>query len=406
VFEWLHGAVAVLDWLRKIFRWRSESAQSHVVVNPGVTADVNKLAEQSSTTARELGRMEFENASLRSENAELRKVLDVAIAGLQRRARFERALAEMDGGNPMIAEKMFRDIVIDNRREAALAVCNIGFIAFPHDTQKALRAFQESISLDPNTAEAWFGVGSLQRRMGNLEEAGSAFGKVLDTGNIDNNDILRSAALSGIGTVLMSRGEWDMAKDKLMSSLKINEQLRDQKNMARSYCDIGTVHLSLGELADADDMYRKALEISENNGDKEVMAMAYCNLGIVLKNRRDTDGAKEMYRKSLVLSEEVGYKEGMANASGNLGQIFLQNRDDLSRAEEMLRKSLKINEELGHKGGMAPNYYNLGFISAFHGDLEEACRLWKNARDIFADMGARDRVEIVEQAMQNAGCEL
>lgn len=412
MLEWLPGAVTVIDWLRKLFRRRSEAPRPAMVVNPGVTADVNKLAEQFADTKLELGRMETENAWLRSENADLRKARDTAIADLQRRSRtaddpsrFNQALAELEKGHPETAELLFRDIVTENRREASHAAYNIGAIAFHHDTQKALHAFQESVELDPSNVDAWTGVGQLQRRMGNLDEAEYTFDTLLHLGNSNDNDVFRAAALSNLGTVFRVRGDWNMAKDKLMAALKLNEKLGDQEGMVSNYCSIGNVHLSSGDLADAEKMYRKSLALSENVGDKEVMATIYGNLGVVLERRGDPNRAKEMYLESIDLSEGLGHKEGMASVYGNLSGIFYS-RGDLDKAAEMSCKALRVNKGLRHKEGMAINYNNLGTISEAQGELAEACRLWKKARDLFVDLGARDRAEAVERAMQKSGCEL
>jgi len=404
-----------LDWLFPNRSRRSNEdsqpavSQPAVVVNPGVPPE---FAEQSNATARELGRMETENAWLRSENAELRKARDAAIADLERRShtaddpsRFERAVTEVKKGHPEAAEALFRDIIMESRREAAFAACSIGVISFLHDTQKALYAFRESVELDPNTADGWIGLGQLQRRMGNLDEAEFAFGKVLDLGNNNDDDELRANALSNIGTVLGIRGDLDMAEDKLMAALQLNQKLGDQENMAKNYFDIGNVHLSRGNWPGVAEMYRKLLSLNANMEDKEFMAMLYGNIGVALKNMGDRNGAEEMHRKSLVLSEKVGYKVGVVNAYVSLADIF-QIRGDLSKAEELLRKSLKISEELGYKEGMASIYANLGVISAAQNDLKEACRLWKKSRDMFSDMGARKKVEDVEQMVKNAGCEL
>lgn len=369
MLEWLPSAVTVLDWLRKLFRGRSESAQSPVVVNPGVPPE---FAEQSNATARELGRMETENAWLRSENAELRKARDAAIADLERRShtaddpsRFERAVTEVKKGHPEAAEALFRDIIMESRREAAYAAYSIGALAFRHDTQKALYAFQESAILYPDNLNAWIGVGHLQRRMGDLEASESTFDTLLHIGNSNDNDVFRAAALSNLGIVFGIRGDLDMAKNKFMAALKLYKELDNAEGMARAYCSIGNVHLLREDWAGAEGMYRKSLVLNENVGDKEIMMTIYSNLGLVLCNMGNLDGAREMFGKSL-----------------------------------------RVNEDLDHEEGMAVSYVGLGVISGNQENLEEACCLWKKARDMFSDMGARDEVEYVEQLMQNAGCEL
>jgi len=404
-----------LDWLFPNRSRRSNEdsqpavSQPAVVVNPGVPPE---FAEQSNATARELGRMETENAWLRSENAELRKARDAAIADLERRShtaddpsRFERAVTEVKKGHPEAAEALFRDIIMESRREAAYAAYSIGALAFRHDTQKALYAFQESAILYPDNLNAWIGVGHLQRRMGDLEASESTFDTLLHIGNSNDNDVFRAAALSNLGIVFGIRGDLDMAKNKFMAALKLNQKLGNQENMARNYCNIGNVLSSSGDSAGAEEMYRKSLDIDEELGNKENVAVLYINLGVVLEKRGDLDGAEEMYRKSLGLSELLGHKEVMAGAYGNLGVIF-ERRGDLIKAERMLHKALRIYEDMGHKEGMATSYVNLGTISEDRGDLAEACRWWKKARDLFSDLSARNKVELVEQKMQEAGCEL
>ena len=369
MLEWLPSAVTVLDWLRKLFRGRSESAQSPVVVNPGVPPE---FAEQSNAIARELGRMETENAWLRSENADLRKARDAAIADLRQRSQsaddpslFKKALEELGDDHTETAEVLFRGIVMKSRREAAFAACTVGSLAFHHNTQKALLAYEEAVELDPNTAYAWLGIGHLQKQMGRLEEAEAAFGKVLDLDNSNDSDLPRASALSNIGALSAARGDLDMAENKFMAALKLYKELDNAEGMARAYCSIGNVHLLREDWAGAEGMYRKSLVLNENVGDKEIMMTIYSNLGLVLCNMGNLDGAREMFGKSL-----------------------------------------RVNEDLDPEEGMAVSYVGLGVISGNQENLEEACCLWKKARDMFSDMGARDEVEYVEQLMQNAGCEL
>jgi len=401
MFSVLFGRL--LDWLFPNRRRRS-SEDSQPAGDVGQNVPL-AFAEQFADTKYKLGLMQ-------SDNAWLRKAHDEVIAKLQHGShaavdpsRFERAVTEVKKGHPEAAEALFRDIVMENRREAARAASNIGVLAFRHDTRKALRAYEEAVELDSNNADAWIGIGYLQRRVGNLEEAESAYGKLLNLGDSNNDDAIRAVALSHIGSVFMTRRDWDMAKDKFMSALKLNEKLGNQRGMAINYCSIGNVNLSSGDLAGAEEMYRKSLALSEELGIKGILADIYCNLGVVLQKNDDLDGAEGMYHKSLDINVELGHKEEMANVYGNLGGIF-HIRGDLSRADEMHRKALRINEDLNHKEGMAVNYASLGFISEARGDLPKACRLWKKSRGIFSGLGARDRVELVDRAMQKSGCEL
>ena len=93
----------------------------------------------------------------------------------------------------------------------------------------------------------------------------------------------------------------------------------------------------------------------------------------------------------------------MANQYGNLG-VLAETRGDLDAAEDWYKKSLALNEELGRKEGMANQYGNLGNLAEQRGDTTEACRLWRQARDLFAQIGMPHMVEKVQGLLDEAGC--
>jgi len=383
-------------------RGSGDSLNASAIVNVGGTVNVNIVYPQS------------ENAALHEQNEQARKD---AIVDLQQHSRtadnpdqFEQALTELKAGRAGAAETLFRNILEESRkkghlalREAARAACHIGAIAFYHDTQKALHAYKEATELDPDNVDAWNWLGHLYRRIGNLEKAEFAYRKVLDLGDSNNSDEYRAIAWGNLGNVFSTRGDLDGAEEMYRKALEIEKKLGRKEGMANAYGNLGNVFFKRGDLDSAEKMHRKSLEIEKKLGRKGGMANDYGNLGNVFFMRDDLDSAEKMHRKALEINEELGRKEGMANDYGNLGNVFFI-RDDLDRAEKMHRKALEINKQLGYKEGMANAYANLGIVSRKRGDLAEACRLWGLARDLFAEIGARPRVEQVERLMREAGC--
>jgi len=310
---------------------------------------------------------------------------------------------------------------------------HIGALAYLHDTQAALAAYEKAVALDPDDAEGWQKVGELQFRKGEIDGADKAFQQLMRVGlerrdkrteamaclrlgwvpwkrgNLDNaeelfQESLRLAALvdwpegiaracGNLGIVYGIRGDLDHAEEMHRKALALDEALGRKEGMASDYGNLGNVYWIQGDLDRAEEMQKKALALNEALGRKEGMAGDYGNLGNVYQTRGDLDRAEEMHRKALALDEALGRKEGMARQYGNLG-IVHQTRGDLDRAEEMYQKALALNEALGRKEGMAKAYGNLGNVSRIGGDLDRAEEMYRKALALDEVLGRKEGMAI------------
>ncbi len=197
-------------------------------------------------------------------------------------------------------------------KEAALDWIDIGNISYLNNSQKALNAYEKAINLAPSNPTAWNLLGTIQRRLGNLDEAQHAYEEVLK--------------LAG--------------------------------------------------------------------GDKTFQAKAYGNLGIIYYIRGKIDKAEEFHLKSLDINKKLGRQEGMASDYGNLSSIYIT-RGELDKAEEFLLKALDIDKKLGILEGMAFDYSNLGIIYEIRGELDKACETWQTSLQLFTNIGAQDKIDLV-----------
>jgi protein O-GlcNAc transferase len=191
-------------------------------------------------------------------------------------------------------------------QQAAEAARHLGALARLRDTNKALNAYRQAVSLDPESADGWNELGHLLLRIGQLKNATEAFLKVHIIG----------------------------------------EKANDHVSIACAYSNLGTVYSIRGDSNQAEAMHRKALELSEALGLKEISAMEYGNLGTVYRDREDLNQAEAMYRKALELSEALGRKEGSAIAYNNLGVVY-ETQGDVIQAEAMYQKALTLFQEIG-----------------------------------------------------------
>ena len=320
---------------------------------------------------------------------------------------------------------------------------HIGALAFLHNTQKALAAYEKATILDPEDSDGWSRVGQLQFRLGDIPIASESFDSLIAIGKRRGNQkveaqgyiwkgwlyqsqgklteaedgathALRLADIAGwkagaanaygnLGLIHRARGELDKAEAMQLKSLTLNEELGSKDGMARVYGNLALVHRARGELDKAEEMQRKSLALNEEVGRKEGTAAAYGNLGLIHRDRGELDKAEEMQLKSLALNEEVGRKEGVANAYANLGLIS-QQRGELDKAEDMQRKALALNEELGRKEGMAQSHRNLAAIYDQRQNKSRVCEFLRKERDLWREMGLADKVADAEHWMKLKGC--
>ena len=280
---------------------------------------------------------------------------------------------------------------------------HIGALAFLHDTQKALTAYEKAVELDGLQVEAWEKIGLLKERIGELTAAENAFREMSTIGRHDGDAAIEAAALRRLGTVQWRRGDLANAEALYHKSLGIAMRTNRKDMVAAAYCNLGIVHQTRGELDKAEEMQLKSLKLEEELGRKEGMANTYGNLGIIYRARRELDKAEEMQLKSLKFEEELGRKEGMAASYGNLGNIHRE-RGELDKAEEMQVKSLKLEEELGSKEGMAITYGSLGNLHADRGRIAQACECWRKARDLYREMGLSKQASEWEAWMRHCEC--
>jgi tetratricopeptide (TPR) repeat protein len=233
---------------------------------------------------------------------------------------------------------------------------------------------------DPN---ALIEHGRFLVRVGRLTAAEERFVRAADHSDQDED---RARALTNLGHVHRTRGEFDRAEQAYNEALNINEAIGRKRGIADVYCNLGIIHRIRGDLGAAEKLHRLALAINEELGLPGAMAIDYSSLGHVYDTRGDFDLAEEFHRKALALEESIGRKEGIASEYGSLGNIYAT-RGELDLAEQMVNKSLEINRVLGRAEGLSGNFGCLGSIYLLRGDWLRAEEAYRKALDISERLG-------------------
>lgn len=305
-------------------------------------------------------------------------------------SQIQAAMAALAQGNTAQAKALFEketQRVELAAKQGAEAYRNLGALAFLDNTQEALHAYRRATELDTDNAEGWNRLGTLLYRVGEWNQAITAFEKELELGQRLQNQHVIAFTYSNLGTVYKTRGELDKAIAMHNKALAINEILGFKESIANNYNNLGIVYSDLGELDKAIAFYNRALNINESLGIKEGMALNYTNLGNIYGASDKHNKAIEMYQKSLEIIERLDDKEMIAVVYGNLGNVYYL-RGDLDKAIEMYDKALAIDKALDRKEGIALKYSNLGSAYKQKGNKAEAKRYYQKSIELYKYIGS------------------
>ena len=195
---------------------------------------------------------------------------------------------------------------LKSNQQAATALRHLGALAYLDNTQEALTAYRRATELDPNNADGWNQLGRSFYHVGDLNEAITAYNKVLALDEIHQDQKERAIALRNLGDVSFIRGELDKAKQNYQQSLSLDEAVGNKQGIAADYIDLGNISFTRGELDKAIEFYQQALTLGEALGNKQDMAAGYGNLGNVSYARGELDKAKQNYQQSIELLKYIG----------------------------------------------------------------------------------------------------
>lgn len=159
-----------------------------------------------------------------------------------------------------------------NSKEAE-ALRHLGSLAFLHDTQKALTAYQRSTELDPDNWDGWNNLGRLYRRIGELENAENAYTTVQKLSLQQGDRTGEAVAYGNLGIVYHIRGDLDLAIEYHDQSLAIEKELGRKEGMANQYGNLGNVYQTRGELDRAVEYWKQSLALFQQLGAKDKVAL-------------------------------------------------------------------------------------------------------------------------------------
>ena len=240
------------------------------------------------------------------------------------------------------------------------------------DLDSAVKAYAEICDLIPNSAEAFFDLGSAQEQRGDLDRALLSFRQAVSL------DPRYPAAHYRVGRVLAKMGSDAEGIGEFKTALDLHRAAGNDEGSATVLNGLGNAYLDLSQYDEASRHFEEALESRRRIGDRRGVSVSLINLSIVRRNQGRYDDAVRLAQESIVIAKEIGYTSGVADGYSRLGDVY----QTAGRAEDALaayQESLNLMREVGDEGRLAYTLSSVGYIDTVLGRYVDAFFFLKQA---------------------------
>jgi signal transduction histidine kinase len=217
------------------------------------------------------------------------------------------------------------------------------------DVSKAKKIIEEGkqIALDHDFS---FGIAQMTNVhgvymdvIGKSDSANYFFSKALKISRENHLPGVEATCLNNLGMFNWNRTNYKEALAYFFDSLKMNEDLGNEKATANPLNNIGLIYLEMYLFEDALKYHRKALAIREKYGMSKEQVASLNNIGICLKSLGRLDEAIEVLNKGIQLAQSSGNYLDFYRLHDTLGNV-LQLKGEFAKSLEAYLTALNAGK--------------------------------------------------------------
>lgn len=207
-----------------------------------------------------------------------------------------------------------------------------------------------------------------------------AFDIVADT---DVPPLNKMIFANNIGVAARHNGDFDIAVNYYLKSLRMAEAEDDNKNREIASNGLGNALMNLpGREEEALGFFNQALEIAKASDNKLGQAMNYLSISGYYSEMGQHARAREYLDELRRMNEEMGDKKGIAITYQAIGNSFLTENKDLRAAESYFDIARRRFKEVRNEVGVAQALYCLGTIRYRNGQLSSGLVYFSDAMEV------------------------
>lgn len=176
-------------------------------------------------------------------------------------------------------------------------------------------------------------------------------------------------------------GNFAKSIESYFESLRICEQIKDEKHISASLGNIGSIYKEMENYDKAEEYYLLALQKDEMAGNKSRIASGLSNLGILFMSKGNYGAALDYYNRALSINKELQNEKEISIILNNIGNIYVKYAEPdtadnkeyyLTKALDFYYESLTNDRKSGRKTGMSIRMGNIGNVYLLQNSLSKA----------------------------------
>lgn len=281
----------------------------------------------------------------------------------------------------------------DARRVCGIASFRQGYFTEASDHfERALVLYREMG--DPiRQAAALACLGNVEHLVGRRQAAVDRYEQAVVLYRQAGDNALQTAPLCNLGAVYLRLRNYPKALDCLEQASRVADRSGSHGSQAAVNVNLAALHLDTGRYQDAQRYAGQALSLARKFGNRVVEGEAHYNLGAIYACLGDTERAFHHHHESLTVAKVVGNNNLLVEALNRLAETHLATgtpADAIRRHDE----ALALVTDPGIRYEQARAHAGLGAAYAELGDHDQARERWRQALDIYRDLGMSEAVEV------------
>jgi len=250
--------------------------------------------------------------------------------------------------------------------------------------------------------DAYRQLAECQRLLGDLDDAWATYESLIEAAEEQGDQDMVATAFDGVGVVLMMQGRFEEAREYLLKSLAIHEELEEPEGLSLSHGNLARLHVHLEDWDGAEKHIAIAKRIDEEEDNVEGIRFAELLQAEIAIGRGNYADAERQLKHLVRWYEKHGVYDDLLCAQSQLG-FALRLQGKLDDAEALQQEVLENARDMGDLEGIASTLDELAEIRLAVGDEAGAATYWKGALDNFNQLGSEANVAAIRERLEELG---
>lgn len=243
--------------------------------------------------------------------------------------------------------------------------------------------------------------GDSYRVDGDYPRALSALREAVDTATAAGHHAGVLQAWQQVASVYREQGDYAQAAGYAEKCVELAGRLGSSRDLGVSLMVSGIIHRELGDLTRAESCFRQGITVCTAADDRAQLAYLLAHLGQLYARQRHP-AARPTLERAESLCRRRNLTFGLAMSMHGLGEVAFA-EESYPAAVGSMAEAVQLLRRCGYRFGLARSLKRLGSVHAATGSRHDAESAWREAHDLYAELGNPAEVDELTQLLETIG---